>query len=124
MKTKELIEQLQQCDGEKEVYVFQVDSEPIPIIMIDNLPDRIDLNIPTNIIKHKCPNCGCILDEDTIMYCQEAYHNGGISLDKDKKDLNYYDKDCEYRGTSFYCSECLNDLPYGREEIINILNNK
>jgi hypothetical protein len=44
MKVKELIKALQECDQEKPVFIWE-DHDIIDIQMIDELSDRVDLNI-------------------------------------------------------------------------------
>ena len=44
MKVKELIKALQECDQEKPVFIWE-DHDIMDIQMIDELSDRVDLNI-------------------------------------------------------------------------------
>jgi hypothetical protein len=44
MKVKDLIEQLKECDQEKFVYIYGVDINIFPVITVDELSDRVDLN--------------------------------------------------------------------------------
>jgi hypothetical protein len=44
MKVKELIKALQECDQEKPVFIWE-DHDIIDIQMIDELSDRVDLNV-------------------------------------------------------------------------------